>query len=72
MLAKREVIYVDIATDLEGGVKSEWDPKTFQSKTTGRGPLVGPRWWEVVPSSYYSYFILSPSLYFFNRKPTCQ
>ncbi|EUB57184.1 Phosphatidylinositol transfer protein alpha isoform [Echinococcus granulosus] len=46
MLAKREVIYVDIAADLEGGVRPEWDPKTFQSKTTGRGPLVGPRWWE--------------------------
>ncbi|VDD80154.1 unnamed protein product [Mesocestoides corti] len=45
-LAKREVIYIDIASDPDRGYKAEWDPKLFQSKTTGRGPLSKQRWWE--------------------------
>ncbi|KAM7539972.1 hypothetical protein Aperf_G00000025931 [Anoplocephala perfoliata] len=45
MLANREVIYIDISQDLDGS-NPQWDPKTFQSKVTGRGPLIGPQWWE--------------------------
>nr|CDS31220.1 phosphatidylinositol transfer protein [Hymenolepis microstoma] len=45
LLAKREVIYVDISEDYDG-CDPKFDPKTFQSKKTGRGPLVGPKWWE--------------------------
>lgn len=43
-LAKREIIYLDIAND-EVDPKDytvETDPKLYHSEKTGRGPLVGP------------------------------
>ena len=46
-LAKREVIYLDIAND-EVDPKEytiETDPKLYRSEKTGRGPLVG-KWIE--------------------------
>ena len=40
-LAKREVIYIDIANDQvkSGDYKVEEDPAKFKSEKTGRGPL---------------------------------
>ncbi|VDN14476.1 unnamed protein product [Dibothriocephalus latus] len=49
LLEQREVIVIDIANDplySQADYKPEWDPKTFQSKVTGLGPLLGPKWWE--------------------------
>uniref|UniRef100_A0A0X3NHZ5 Phosphatidylinositol transfer protein alpha isoform n=1 Tax=Schistocephalus solidus TaxID=70667 RepID=A0A0X3NHZ5_SCHSO len=49
LLEQREVVVIDIANDAlyaQSDYKSEWDPKIFQSKATGLGPLLGPKWWE--------------------------
>lgn len=62
MLAKREVIYIDISQDLDG-CNPLWDPKTFQSKTTGRGPLVGPQWWEVRPRGSFTVLVFVENRY---------
>ncbi|XP_017036030.1 phosphatidylinositol transfer protein alpha isoform isoform X1 [Drosophila kikkawai] len=42
----REVVYIDIANDpvLPADYKPDEDPTTYQSKKTGRGPLVGADW----------------------------
>jgi len=47
-LEQREVIYIDIANAevSSSDYKAEWDPKLYQSKKTGRGPLVGETWWQ--------------------------
>lgn len=49
MLAQREVVYIDIANDAveSGDYVRESDPSQFQSQKTGRGPLLGLKWWEV-------------------------
>ncbi|KAH8871523.1 Phosphatidylinositol transfer protein alpha isoform [Schistosoma japonicum] len=50
LLAQREVIYIDIANDqlhIASDYDPSCDPRIYQSVKTGRGPLVGPRWWEV-------------------------
>ncbi|KAK3872109.1 hypothetical protein Pcinc_022791 [Petrolisthes cinctipes] len=43
-----EVVKIDIANDpvSPDDYKSDEDPTKVASKKTGRGPLVGPRWWE--------------------------
>ncbi|TNN20269.1 Phosphatidylinositol transfer protein alpha isoform isoform 1 [Schistosoma japonicum] len=49
LLAQREVIYIDIANDqlhIASDYDPSCDPRIYQSVKTGRGPLVGPRWWE--------------------------
>ncbi|CAL8101549.1 unnamed protein product [Calicophoron daubneyi] len=49
LLAAREVVYIDIANDplySSSDYNPEHDPAIFQSVKTGRGPLVGPKWWE--------------------------
>ncbi|VDP37381.1 unnamed protein product [Schistosoma mattheei] len=49
LLAQREVIYIDIVNDQlhsASDYDATCDPRIYQSVKTGRGPLVGPRWWE--------------------------
>ncbi|CAH8515971.1 unnamed protein product [Schistosoma turkestanicum] len=49
LLAQREVVYIDIVNDQLHSASDydpACDPRTYQSIKTGRGPLVGPRWWE--------------------------
>jgi len=45
-LAKRIVVYIDIAHDKvrNSDYKAEWDPKLFKSQKTGRGPLTDKNW----------------------------
>ncbi|XP_017144463.1 phosphatidylinositol transfer protein alpha isoform isoform X1 [Drosophila miranda] len=45
-LKAREVVHIDIANDpiLPADFKPEEDPTTYQSKKTGRGPLLGADW----------------------------
>lgn len=45
-LQMRQIINIDIANDPVDSrdYKPDMDPRTFQSKKTGRGPLVGPNW----------------------------
>ncbi|KAA0185389.1 Phosphatidylinositol transfer protein beta [Fasciolopsis buskii] len=49
LLDLREVVYIDIVNDPLYS-QSDYDPTCdctkFQSVKTGRGPLVGPKWWE--------------------------
>lgn len=49
LLEQRKVVYIDIVNDplhSSADYSPESDPSKFQSVKTGRGPLVGPRWWE--------------------------
>lgn len=49
LLAKREVIYIDISSNTEikaCDYKAEEDPTRFTSSKTGRGPLQEGKWWE--------------------------
>lgn len=47
-LRKRQVLVMDIANDPvpSKDYKASEDPKKFKSKKTGRGPLLGPKWWD--------------------------
>ncbi|CAH8570523.1 unnamed protein product [Schistosoma margrebowiei] len=49
LLAQREVIYIDIVNDQlhsASDYDATCDPRIYQSVKTGRGPLVGSKWWE--------------------------
>lgn len=61
-LAKRKVVYIDIANDAiaSSDYHPDRDPKTFVSAKTGRGPLDGPEWWKVrrpAPLLSLSFFV---------------
>lgn len=62
LLAKREVVFVDIANDQEylhrTDITPETTPSQFHSEKTGRGPLVG-KWMETVEPVMCAYKLVT-------------
>lgn len=66
-LKQRKVVNVDIANDpiSKANYIPDADPKTFKSVKTGRGPLIGPRWWEECEHVMTCYKVVTCSIKWF-------